>query len=450
MLKEVVVAAWRNNAEDLCGLGCATAFNEQDPNMMFTVSLDEDKKRIFARLSLSVMVKGGGSRKQRCFDFLVPLHSCNADGPSISFHSIDASEIQDQSIKSAISDARLSKSGRLVRVDFTLSQHGVVVTPRKEEARFSTCSDTSLDLLCGLFSLSESKEFVLYMCPSGYAEAGLTMIKNLLQTGQLQEWYPKATGVYGGRDVMTVRREHVESGRKPRGREKDRVTAAAVDRVSKSTEEPPPYDPSKTHVPQSPPPDLFQRLASPTNSLLAEESVLSDPGFAPEKAQPGKVAAVNGKRKRSDEEQEAVRQALTRRLENWLRLAFRENDRVYDHVILKPFFDETVPACVDQCDTDRFNVAMAFATAVLACDPLGRCDLYWDHRDKFFELVDDMRALILWCLQRHENKELVPSWRKLMDLGAAARTLLRTGERDEYDRIKAQVTAESVLKGLGR
>ncbi|OJD29647.1 putative lim domain-containing serine threonine-protein kinase [Diplodia corticola] len=459
ILKEVVVAAWRNNAEDLCGLGCPTPFNEQDPNLMFTVLLDEDKKRIFARLGLSVMVKGGGSRKQRCFDFLVPLHSCNADAPSLSFHPMDVSEVGDQSVKAAVSEARLTKSGKLIRVDFILSQHGVVVTPWKEKARFSTCSDTSLDLLCGLFSLSESREFALYMCPSGYAEAGLTIVRNLLHIGGLQEWSPKTTGVYGGRNVMTVGREHIESGRKPRSREKDqseknRISASVADYISTLTEELPPYDPSKTHVPRSPPPSIFHRVASPCNSLLAEDSVLSDPGHAPEKGQPEDVTVVDGpscpalgKRKRSDGERQAVRQALTRRLETWLCLAFRENDRVYEHNILKPFFDETLPTCVDKCDTDKFNVGIAFATAVLACDTRGGGELYWDHKEKFFELVDDMRALILWCLQRSENRDMLPSWRKLMDMGAAARTLLRTGERDAYDAIKAQITAASVLKG---
>lgn len=439
ILKEVVVAAWRNNADDLCGLGCATPFNEQDPNLMFTVLLDERKERIFARLGLSVMVKGGGSRKQRCFDFVVPLHACSADGPSINCNTVNVSEIEDESIKAAISAARLPKSGQLIRVNFILSQHGEVVTPWKEEARFSTCSDTSLDLLCGLFSLSESKEFVLYMCPSGYAEAGLTIIKNLVQ-GELQEWSPKTTGVYGGRNVMTVNREHVESGRKPRNRQKPRTTTSAVEHKSISMEEPPPYDPAKTHVPRSPPPDIFQRLTSPTNSFLAEDSAPSDPGSIPEKGN------RKGKRKRSDEEREGVRQALTCRLEKWLCLAFRENDRVYEHVILKPFFDETAPACVDECDTDKFNVGIAFATAVLACDPHGNCDLYWDHKERFFEIVDDMRALILWSLQRNESSQIFP-WRKLMEMGEAARTLLRTGERDGYDTIKAQITARCVLKG---
>lgn len=453
VLKEVAVASWRNDADDVCGLGCATSFNEQDPNLIFTVLLDEEKERIFARLGLSVMVKGGGNRKLRGFDFLVPLDARDAEKPDIDVQTISVSDIQDDSIRAAVAHARLAKSGRIIRVGFTLGQHGVVVTPWKEEQRFTACSDTTLDLLSGLFSLSESQSFTLYVALSDYAEAGLRMLTSVLQTGKLEQWLPEATGIYGGRQVMTVTREQVESGLRPRNRGKKAEGQAQITEprggkaaIPSLAEHPPPYPQAALLVPRTPPSDLIRRIASPTNSILAEDSCVSDRSgvlHIGTTEVEGEVRGT-GKRKRTDEDQETLKATFDRRLQQWFRLAFKENDRVYDHTILRPFFDETVPSCVAECDLQKFNVGIAYATAVFACDPQGTCDQYWAHKDDFFNMVDDVRALVLWSIQRNPGEE-VRCWRSFMDLGAAACAAMQSGDRASYNEIKAGITTKLVM-----
>ncbi|GME34381.1 putative lim domain-containing serine threonine-protein kinase [Neofusicoccum parvum] len=447
ILKETVVAAWRTDEGDVCGLGCATPFNDQDPNLMFTVLLDEKKERMFVRIGLSVMVKGGGHRKLRAFDFLVPLFSSSAENPALDFSTIDISKIQDDSISAAVSNARLSNSGRYIRAEFHLAQCGFIVTPWKEDPRFSTCSDTSLDLLSGLFSLSESRIFVLYMGLSDYAEAGLNQVRSLLQSRQLRPWLPEETGVYDGRSVMNVSREQIESGRKHRSRGKHNGAASSRTDAPVMTEEPPPYDLATTLVPRSPS-DSACRIPSPSNSFLAEDSCVSERNAIFDKTARISVGApsqITGKRKRTGLAEEALQRTLSDRLKHWLCLAFKENDRVYGHIILQPFFDETIPSCIAECDATKFDVGIAYATAVLACDPQGTCDLYWAHRDEFLKLVDDIRALVLWSLQRDAGGEL-RLWRRLMDLGGAARTTLHSGDRQPYDEIKASIVTQLVLE----
>ncbi|KAF2141122.1 uncharacterized protein K452DRAFT_319362 [Aplosporella prunicola CBS 121167] len=211
-LVERAVVEWRNESGEACGLGCATPINDSDPSLMFTVFLEQGK--VLALLRIAVTVKGGGRAKSRPFDLVIPLHTSHFERRSITL-----TGIQETSVRDAICKARLSRSGKLHRVQINLSEDtSKVITPHKNEGNFVATSDTALDLLSGLFCLAETREFVVYMGISNYADMGLAVLDAALRE-PLQFLPPEEfRTLYDGRSAMIATREMVKGTRRKQGK----------------------------------------------------------------------------------------------------------------------------------------------------------------------------------------------------------------------------------------
>ncbi|KAF2136184.1 uncharacterized protein K452DRAFT_292589 [Aplosporella prunicola CBS 121167] len=266
VVTERVLAEWRDpKTSEVCTLGSVSHVNKQDT--MFTLKVSLDAEQAFVRFSLVVSVKVARRPRDRELLYVLPLQSFAPEG--LAHEVLSVSTITAPVIASAIKEVGICDSDSIIRLCFKLKEPGYLLMPTTTAKTIVPSTATSGDLIEGLRTLSEAREFAVYVKSSGYARQGLKTVCERLPS--LRQFPVDFTGLYGRRDAVIINWDAFRLN-KPR---------AHVQSDGSQAHSPPPYEPKDTVLVPRTPDDAHPPLRnSPDNNISAHVSETSVEGAA--------------------------------------------------------------------------------------------------------------------------------------------------------------------------
>ncbi|KAL1614290.1 hypothetical protein SLS54_009857 [Diplodia seriata] len=429
-VNETVLAEWSDADGHNCTLGSLTPCHKRDAGFTLKVTTDE-QQRVWAWLILAVTVKTAGRERQRELALVIPPHSSFA----VSSDELEISQINTPGLFSAVGDARLFDSGRVMRANFALARPGRVLMPKSTAKKITPASRTTSDLLRGLRSLSQAHSFSVYIKPSDYARQGLKLVCDR------NSMAPPPASPFAIEHVLESRTAEVDwslFGIEPGPLPDDPPSCA-----------PPPY-----LGPTPPPGDcepLTSLLSPPTTGPVhvpcdSENSVISETDFE-QHSLPGKDGGASHAQKRplspnAEHLPPSTRQrlpsqpcsitagtttsdALTANLGEWVEAALATNFHVYEHPRLQTHLDSCAAHAVD-ANLDAFLDARAALSADFFYDPDGTGPAA-DEEPGRVAYVADMARLLRWALRKRWGAD-VENFDTFLFLGRCAREAAKTGD----------------------
>lgn len=416
-VNERVFVQWQDaDTKDDCTLGSTSATNKKAVQLFLKVRLTQ--QHVVVRFALSVALTRGGRSQSQPFVLVLPLYASpeDADKPSVRFETVDASAITTPAISSAISEARLSAAGRLIRASFSLAELGYIVRPDMK-AKVKPHNSTSQDLLLGLKSLSQAHAFTVYMKFSDYAHEGFKSMERLLLNNP-QKPSLDLTCMFGGKGAVIMDWDKSYVG-----------TDAGAVRLPP----PPAYEtpePSKVQVrrtSRASPPRVADDAPGMPDAVLetdCEKEQSSDHECAEsfrarlKAAANGRVPEQGRKRRRSPSAEPSTQppspapdvpqndvKDMERHMLGWCHEVMQLNERVYLHSRIGPRLGE-MGQNVREGDAVQFRATRALCTALFAFDPFDTADDDMISSPQVCGLLDDIGLLARWALTVHSLADL--------------------------------------------
>ncbi|KAG4027251.1 hypothetical protein MFRU_031g00010 [Monilinia fructicola] len=474
ILRERVFVTWEDQSGTSCALGRRSNRNGQNLEF-FMAAYYDTKGYIHIHFSLEVLIVVAGNKRAIELLLVVPPDADLANASK----SQTISNIDNLSTyhASAIHDAGISKSTNVICIPFNLVAEGFVVMKKKQTtAIIKAWNNPSRELIRGLQSLSNTKNFTVYIRPNSYALIGLRDLRNRLTNNGTPIDLRK-----------TITKEmYIEQAL-------ELVEWSRFD----ATSPPPAYTETRqlfpeVQVPRSPPVVLEQE----TSSIHTDETTIAEtPARPPTSSNHTSVHGIFSPSCRelsdnevnlmdieedtrsiemsfhvdSDEEQLAilnsrelsqelnadieVSQMLDSKLLRWLRTAIRINPNIQEHNHLATRL-AILGSCIRTSNTHIFDATLPWCSALFFYDPLdGDPDNslgLWEKRNSW--LISDIARLIQWANGFHDGAEMNPLLLKhFIKLGDTARNVAsntRKGNDEYYD--QKSVCIVRVLTEFGK
>ncbi|KAK0647221.1 hypothetical protein DIS24_g7917 [Lasiodiplodia hormozganensis] len=443
-VNETVLAEWTDAHGHDCTLGSLTPCHKRDAGFTLKVTTDE-QQRVWAWFILAVTVKTAGRERQRELALVIPPHSSYA----LTFHELEISQIHTPAIFSAVGDAHLFDSGRVIRANFALPKLGYVLMPKSTAKKITPASRTTSDILHGLHSLSQARAFSVYIKPSDYARQGLKLVCDRNSAA------PPPASPFAVEHVLDTRTTEVDWSLF--GIEPDLVpdnppssapppylgpTPPLLDcepllSLSPPAVAPAPSTPSKsiiseTDFSQIPPPSIH---ASPSPQPQLEPSTTAQKKrpLSPNTAAAPDILPSAQRPRRGSSAASTTRDTLTANLAEWVEAALAVNPSVYEHPRLQDHLQTCAMHAV-AADVDAFLDARAALGAEFYYDPDGVDGEEAAVADKevaeHAAYVADMARLLRWALRKRWSAD-VENLDTFVFLGKAARAaVISVGKGD--------------------
>lgn len=435
-VNETVLAEWTDAHGHDCTLGSLTPCHKRDAGFTLKVTTDE-QQRVWAWFILAVTVKTAGRERQRELALVIPPHSSYA----LTFHELEISQIHTPAVFSAVGDARLFDSGRVIRANFALPKLGYVLMPKSTAKKIAPASRTTSDLLRGLRSLSETRSFSIYIKPSDYARQGLKLACDRNSAA------PPPASPFAVEDVLDTRTTEVDWDLF--GIEPDNLPSSAPPPylgptpplldcehllpLSPAAAAPAPSTPTKsvvseTDFSQIPPPSIH---TSPSPQPNLQPLNTQKRPLSPNTAAAPDILPSAQRPRRGSSAASTTRNALTANLAEWVEAALAVNHSVYEH----PRLQDHLQACATHAvaaDVDGFLDSRAALGAEFYYDPDGVDgeEAVGEEVVERAAYVADMARLLRWALKKRWSAD-VENLDTFVFLGKAAKAaVMNIGEGD--------------------
>lgn len=416
-VNETVLAEWTDAHGHDCTLGSLTPCHKRDAGLTLKVTMDE-QQRVWAWFILAVTVKTAGRERQRELALVIPPHSSYA----LTFHELEISQIHTPAVFSAVGDARLFDSGRVIRANFALPKLGYVLMPKSTAKKITPASRTTSDILHGLRSLSQARAFSIYIKPSDYARQGLKLVCNRNAAA------PSPASPFAVEHVLDTRTSEVDWNLF--GIEPDNLPSSAPPPYLGPT---PPLLDCESLLPLSPP-AAAPAPSTPSKSIISETdfSQIPPPSIQHSNTQKKRPLSPDilpsaQRPRRGSSAACTTRDTLTVSLAEWVEAALAVNPSVYEH----PRLQDHLQACAAYAvtaDGDAFLDARAALGAEFYYDPDG-VDGEEPVGEEVAEraaYVADMARLLRWALKKRWSAD-AENLDTFVFLGKAAKAAVEAG-----------------------
>lgn len=168
-----VGAQWEDKElESMRHLGGPSPVHGNDSSLRLWLALDPDQNEMLVVLTMSVKSRSKSKARPRSFFLIVPAEDLRISSAMHDFHPTSHDSVP-QALFERPADSVSANATRILHVTFALGHEracGVVMNSRPYSGKLR---GTPLALLDGLKSLSEARQFDLYMKFSSYAQVGL-------------------------------------------------------------------------------------------------------------------------------------------------------------------------------------------------------------------------------------------------------------------------------------
>ena len=168
-----VGAQWEDKElETTRHLGGPSPVHGNDGSLRLWFALDQDKNEMLVALTMSVKSRSKSKARPRNFFLVVPAEDLRISSAMHDFHPISP-ELVPEALFERSADTVSANATRILHVSFALGHKrtcGVVMNGRPYSGKMR---GTPFTLLDGLKSLSEARQFDLYLKFSSYAQVGL-------------------------------------------------------------------------------------------------------------------------------------------------------------------------------------------------------------------------------------------------------------------------------------
>lgn len=437
-VNERVFVQWQDtDTQDHCALGSTSTTNKTAVQLFLRIRLTE--QHIIARFALSVALTRGGRSQSHPFLLLLPLHASpnTAEKPSVRFEIVDVSAITTPVISSAISEARLSASSRVLRASFRLTSPGFIVRP-DTNTKVKPHNSTSQDLLLGLRSLSQAQAFTVHMKSSDYAHEGFKLMEKLLLSGPQKPSLDLAC-MFGGKGavLMDWDKSYVGSdAASPPPPPAYATTGPSTVQVRRTSSAPPPRAVSDGS-------DMPEAVVE--TDCEGQSSDGEDAKSLRTRLECAANGLVPGRKRGRSSSTEPLPQApisplrssvvhndvktMERDMLGWCHDVMQINEHVFLHSRVGPRLGE-MGQNVREGDAVQFRTTRALCTALFVFDPFDTADDDLMSSPVVRELLHDVELLARWTLIMHSLGDLT-FMQEFMVLGMEAR---RIGDGAKQDR----------------
>ncbi|KAG4024995.1 hypothetical protein MFRU_074g00010 [Monilinia fructicola] len=475
LLRERVFVKWVNPSGMPFTLGSCLYDNKQNPKFVMTAGCDMEGY-VHIHFSLMVSIKLAGKDQQMEMLLVVPPNADFADAST----PLLKSNIDDLSFldASALHEAGISESERVILIRFHLTAKGFVVMKKKTSPTIRPSNSTSNKLIRSLESLSDMTIFSVYIRPNDYAREGLKeLCKRLSNTGtvihtaNMKEMYIQQGAMlvewdrfmYQNRqdtlpppytDNPTRLVSEVQVPRSPPTTiEKEMPSINTIEMAIAET-------PTRTPVSPNPNPVLHGIFSSsseePSESEVNLDDIEEDSRYIEMDFDVGSdeefLANLNSRELSQQFKHDlAVSKTLESKFMEWVNGAITINPNVYEHkhLITKLLI---LGDCVRTSNARVFDATRPWCSALLFYDPFDSDNTLelWEERNRW--LISDMAKLIKWANEFHYGAEISSLLiNDFVKLGSAARTFaLHPGnDKAEYS-LQKSVCIVRVLVEFGK
>ncbi|KAH0286521.1 hypothetical protein M436DRAFT_83741 [Aureobasidium namibiae CBS 147.97] len=175
-----VGAQWKDKElEIMHHLGGPSPIHGNDGSLRLWFALDQDENELLVVLTMSVKSRSKSKARPRSFFLVVPAEDLCMTSAMHDFHPMSP-ELVPEALFERPADTVSANATRILHVSFALGHKrtcGVVMNSRPYSGKMR---GTPLALLDGLKSLSEAREFDLYLKFSSYAQVGLQRLSRVM------------------------------------------------------------------------------------------------------------------------------------------------------------------------------------------------------------------------------------------------------------------------------
>lgn len=176
-----VGAQWEDkDLETTRHLGGPSPVHGNDSSLRLWLALDQDNKEMLVALTMSVKSRSRSKARPRSFFLVVPAEDLSISSAMHDFHPMSPDSVP-EALFERPADSVSANATRILHVSVALGHKrtcGVVMNSRPYSGKMR---GTPLALLDGLKSLSEARQFDLYLKFSSYAQVGFQRLSRVLE-----------------------------------------------------------------------------------------------------------------------------------------------------------------------------------------------------------------------------------------------------------------------------